>query len=230
LTSILTQYLQRLLAKQDLTQLEAAALLETLLSEETSEAQIAAVLTALVAKGETEGELAGFAETMRAFAAPVKTAHKVYLDTCGTGGSAVKTFNISTTAAFIVAAAGVPVAKHGNVAVTSTSGSAGVLRALGVNVNLNAERVSQIFDEIGLCFMFAPLHHAATKRVAKVRRELGIRTIFNYLGPLTNPARAPFQLLGVSNDAMQEKVAQALDRLGTQRAWVIRGNDGLDEI
>lgn len=216
--------------RQDLLQIEAASLLELLLDEATTEAQIAAILVALANKGETAGELAGFAETMRALAAPVETKHTTFIDTCGTGGSAVKTFNVSTTAAFIVAAAGVSVAKHGNVGVTSSSGSADVLRALGVKVDLAPERVTDIFEAIGLCFMFAPLHHAATKRVAKVRRELGIRTIFNYLGPLTNPAGAPFQLLGVSNEAMQENMAQALERLGTKRAWVLRGADGLDEI
>ncbi|MGH9769361.1 MAG: anthranilate phosphoribosyltransferase, partial [Blastocatellia bacterium] len=133
-------------------------------------------------------------------------------------------------AAFVVAAAGAPVAKHGNVGVTTKAGSADVLRALGVKVDLAPERVNEIFDEIGVCFMLAPLHHAATKRVAMVRRDLGVRTIFNLLGPLTNPAGAPFQVVGVSNEAACEKVARALARLGTSRAWVVRGEDGLDEI
>lgn len=227
---MLPDFLNKLIVKQHLSQAESAALLEAMLGENATDAQIAAALVALAGKGETEEELAGFAETMRARAMRIRSKHTKFVDTCGTGGSVAKTFNVSTAAAFVVAAAGLPVAKHGNVGVTSKSGSADVLRALGVNVNLPPERVREIFDETGLCFMFAPLHHAATKRVAMVRRELGVRTIFNLLGPLTNPAGAPFQVLGVSNEAACEKVAKALLRLGTERAWVVRGEDGLDEI
>lgn len=225
-----SELLNKLIAGQDLSQVEAAALLDSMLSDSATDAQIAAALVALAGKGETEEELAGFAETMRARSARIATKHEKFVDTCGTGGSAAKTFNVSTAAAFVVAAAGIPVAKHGNVGVTSKSGSADVLRALGVKVDLPPERVAEIFDEIGVCFMFAPLHHAATKRVAMVRRELGVRTIFNLLGPLTNPAAAPFQVIGVSNQQACEKVARALSRLGTRRAWVVRGEDGLDEI
>lgn len=228
---MITLLLNKLIARENLAQAEAAALLEQIISEGVSDAQIAACLIALAAKGETEEELAGFAETMRARCAGITTArHASFIDTCGTGGSKAKTFNVSTAAAFVVAAAGVPVAKHGNVGVTTKAGSADVLRALGVKTDLQPERVNAIFDEIGICFMFAPLHHAATKRVAMVRRELGVRTIFNLLGPLTNPARAPFQVAGVSDEAACEKVARALARLGTRRAWVVRGVDGLDEI
>ncbi len=201
-----------------------------MLDESATDAQIAAALVALASKGETEEELAGFAETMRARSLRIASKHKTFVDTCGTGGSTAKTFNVSTAAAFVVAAAGLPVAKHGNVGVTSKSGSADVLRVLGVKVDLQPHRVAEIFDEIGVCFMFAPLHHAATKRVAMIRRELGVRTIFNLLGPLTNPAGAPFQVLGVSSEPGCEKVAKALARLGTKRAWVVRGADGLDEI
>lgn len=228
--SSITPYLQKLVAIQDLAQSEAAALLHALLDESAQETEIAAALTALAVKGETADELAGFAATMREHATQVESKHTKFIDTCGTGGSTAKTFNVSTAAAFIVAAAGLPVAKHGNVGVTSKSGSADVLRALGVNIDLAPARVAEIFDEIGLCFMFAPHHHAATKRVAQVRRALGIRTIFNLLGPLTNPASAPFQVIGVSNEAACPKVAQALSQLGTTRAWVVRGADGLDEI
>ncbi len=227
---MLTELLNKLIARQDLVQSEAAALLDAILAEDVTDARIAAALIALASKGETEEELAGFAQTMRSRCARVASKHSVFIDTCGTGGSAAKTFNVSTAAAFVVAAAGVPVAKHGNVGVTTKAGSADVLRALGVKVDLAPERVNEIFDEIGVCFMFAPLHHAATKRVAMVRRELGVRTIFNLLGPLTNPAGAPFQVAGVSNEAACEKMARALARLGTQRAWVVRGEDGLDEI
>lgn len=227
---MLPELLNKLIARQDLAQPEAAALLEAILAEDATDARIAAALIALAGKGETEEELAGFAQTMRARCARVTSRHQLYVDTCGTGGSGAKTFNVSTAVAFVVAAAGVPVAKHGNVGVTTKAGSADVLGALGVKVDLAPARVNEIFDEIGVCFMFAPLHHAATKRVAMVRRELGVRTIFNLLGPLTNPAGAPFQVAGVSNEAACEKVARALARLGTQRAWVVRGEDGLDEI
>jgi anthranilate phosphoribosyltransferase len=227
---MLAPLLNKLIAREDLTQSEAAALLDAMLCDDATDARIAAALVALASKGETEEELAGFAETMRARSARIASRHDRFVDTCGTGGSAAKTFNVSTAAAFVVAACGLPVAKHGNVGVTSKAGSADVLAALGVKVDLAPARVGEIFDEIGLCFMFAPLHHAATKRVAMVRRELGVRTIFNLLGPLTNPAGAPFQVIGVSNELACEKVARALARLGTRRAWVVRGRDGLDEI
>jgi anthranilate phosphoribosyltransferase len=227
---VLPELLNKLIARQNLAQPEAAALLEAILADDATDSRIAASLIALASKGETEEELAGFAQTMRARCSRVASKHSRYVDTCGTGGSVAKTFNVSTAAAFVVAAAGVPVAKHGNVGVTTKAGSADVLRALGVKVDLAPERVNEIFDEIGVCFMFAPLHHAATKRVAMVRRDLGVRTIFNLLGPLTNPAGAPFQVVGVSSEAACEKVARALARLGTQRAWVVRGEDGLDEI
>lgn len=222
--------LQKLIAREDLKQNEAAALLEDLLDPQTTDAQIAASLTALAAKGETAEELAGFASTMRSKATRVATNHQRFIDTCGTGGSNAKTFNVSTAVAFVVAAAGLPVAKHGNVGVTSKSGSADVLRSLGVKIELTPERVSQSIDAIGIGFMFAPLHHAATKRVAAVRRQLGVRTIFNLLGPLTNPASAPFQIIGVSPPTAGEKMAAAAARLGLQRAWIVRGEDGLDEI
>ena len=227
----MTSFLKKLLAHESLTQTEAASCLDFMMSDDATDAQIAAVLVALAAKGETAEELAGFAETMRSRSARVSpTKHTTFIDTCGTGGSMVKTFNVSTAATFVVAAAGVPVAKHGNVGVTSKAGSADVLRALGVKLELSAEQVRACFDEIGLCFMFAPLHHAATKRVAMIRRELGVRTIFNWLGPLTNPAGAPFQLIGVSDPNACARVAQAASHLGIERAWVVRGNDGLDEI
>jgi anthranilate phosphoribosyltransferase len=227
---MIPELLNKLIARQDLDQPEAAALLEAILADDATDSRIAAALIALASKGETEEELAGFAQTMRARCSRITPKHSLYVDTCGTGGSSAKTFNVSTAAAFVVAAAGVPVAKHGNVGVTTRAGSADVLRALGVKVDLAPERVNEIFDEIGVCFMFAPLHHAATKRVAMVRRELGVRTIFNLLGPLTNPAGAPCQIIGGSSEAACEKVARALARLGTSRAWVVRGEDGLDEI
>lgn len=222
--------LKKVVSHENLTREEAASLLEFLISSEATDAQIAAVLIALAAKGETEDELAGFAETMRSRCTRITTKHAVYLDTCGTGGSGAKTFNVSTAAAFVVAAAGVPVAKHGNVGVTSKAGSADVLRVLGVKIDLTPDRVMRCLDEIGICFMFAPLHHGATKRVAMVRRELGVRTIFNLLGPLTNPAGAPHQVIGVSDEKGCEKVARALAMLKTKKSWIVRGKDGLDEI
>ena len=200
------------------------------MGDDATDAQIAGVLVALQTKGETENEIAGFAETMRARCSRVLTRHEIYVDTCGTGGSVAKTFNVSTAAAFVVAAAGMPVAKHGNAAVTSKSGSADVLRSLGVKVDLPPERVAECIDEIGIGFMFAPLHHAATKRVALVRRSLQVPTIFNLLGPLTNPAQAPHQVIGVSRAGASEKVAKAAVQLGTSRTWIVRGEDGLDEI
>ena len=224
------EILEALLAGRDLTMAEASDLFEQLLREETSDVQIGALLVALAAKGETEEELAGVARAMRLHSRRISTRHRGFIDTCGTGGSPAKTFNLSTAAAFVVAAAGVPVAKHGNVGVTSRAGSADVLRALGVRIELPVERVEAIFDRLGVCFLFAPLHHPATKRVGAVRRELGIRTIFNLLGPLTNPAGAPFQLIGVAREEAQGQIAGALFRLGVERAWVVRGEDGLDEI
>ncbi len=227
---MLAALLNKLVAGEDLTQGEAARLLEALVSDEASDVGIAAALIALATKGETADELAGFAETMRKRAARVTTTHEAFIDTCGTGGSLSKTFNVSTASAFVVAGAGLPVAKHGNVGVTSKAGSADVLRALGIIVELDAGAVGLALDTIGIGFMFAPLHHRATRRVAEVRRELGVRTIFNLLGPLTNPANAPYQLIGVANPTAAERVAHALSRLGTRRAWVVRGLDGLDEI
>lgn len=227
---MLRTFLTRLIEREDLSEAEAAELCGLLLADETSDPLIAAVLVALAAKGETEAELAGFAGAMRSRSASIATVHSTFIDTCGTGGSLAKTFNVSTAATFVVAAAGLPVAKHGNVGVTSRAGSADVLRALGVVTDLSPARVGEIFDRVGVCFMFAPLHHQATRRVGMVRRELGVRTIFNLLGPLTNPAGAPYQLVGVSNGAALEKVARALLRLGIRRAWVVRGEDGLDEI
>jgi anthranilate phosphoribosyltransferase len=228
---MLSEFIDRLRRAENLSQEQAATVLELLLDEATTDEQIAQVLTLLAEKGETEAELAGFAATMRRRSAQVSSQrHGRLMDTCGTGGSAVKTFNVSTATAFVIAASGIPIAKHGNVGLTSKSGSADVLRALGIKIDVPLSRVSECLDKIGLCFMFAPLHHPATKRVAMVRRSLGIRTIFNLLGPLTNPAGAQLQLAGVSNESACEKVAASLQRLGTHRAWVVRGNDGLDEI
>jgi anthranilate phosphoribosyltransferase len=228
--SSLNTILPRLMRRENLSRREAHQLLDGLLDGEATESQIAAVLIALKLKGETVEELAGLAEGMRARAVRISSRHECFIDTAGTGSSCAKTFNISTAAAFVVAGAGLPVAKHGNRAASSRCGSADVLAVLGVNVSAPPEISEKCLNDIGICFMFAPLYHGATARVAGIRRELGVQTTFNLLGPLTNPARAPRQIIGVSEQKFVEPVAQALALLGTERAWVVHGADGLDEI
>jgi anthranilate phosphoribosyltransferase len=220
----------RLMRGENLQRADAAALLTALLSPAATDAQIAGALTALAMKGETVEELAGMAEAMRARAIHLNSASEKLIDTAGTGSSQAKTFNVSTAAAFVIAGAGLPVAKHGSRAATSCCGSADVLEALGVNTAAGPEVVKRCLDEHGICFMFAPLFHGATARVAQIRRELGVHTTFNLLGPLTNPARAPFQLVGVWHRSLLEPVACALRALGSRAAWVVHGSDGLDEI
>ncbi len=216
-------------ARQDLTQNQAAAALAVIMAGEASEEQISALLLGLREKGETVDELAGLAETMRSLATPVKPQRTDLLDTCGTGGGR-RTFNISTTAALIAAAAGCAVAKHGNRTATGLSGSADVLEALGAKLELTPQDEARLIDEVGFGFMFAPAHHAATRYVVPVRKALGVPTIFNLLGPLTNPAGARRQLIGVPQPASIDLVAGALSRLGTDHALVVSSEDGLDEI
>jgi len=220
----------RLMRGENLSQREAQECLSAILNPAATDAQIAAALVALAVKGETTEELAGMAEAMRDRAVRVHAQHARFIDTAGTGSSAVKTFNVSTAAAFVIAGAGLPVAKHGSRAATSRCGSGDVLEALGVNTAASPEIVERCLNEHGICFMFAPLFHGATARVAQVRRELGVHTTFNLLGPLTNPARAPLQILGVWHASLLERVASALSLLGLQKAWVVHGADGLDEI
>jgi anthranilate phosphoribosyltransferase len=221
---------RRLVRGKNLSRTEAASFLDTLLAPLATDAQIAAALIALTAKGETVDELAGMAEAMRERATPLHSRHERFIDTAGTGSSAAKRFNVSTAAAFVIAGAGLPVAKHGARAVSSTSGSADVLEALGVNTAAPPEIVERCLNDHGICFIFAPLFHRATARVAQVRRELGVHTTFNLLGPLTNPARAPFQLVGVWRCSLVERIASALSLLGVKKAWVVHGSDGLDEV
>jgi anthranilate phosphoribosyltransferase len=226
----LRSLLLRLMRGEDLETAEAAALLDALLDGAATDAQIAAALVALAVKGETVEELAGMASVMRERAVHIKARHECFIDTAGTGSSYAKTFNVSTAAAFVIAGAGLPVAKHGSRAATSRSGSADVLAALGVGVNCQPATSEECLNEVGICFMFAPLYHTATARVASVRRELGVHTTFNLLGPLTNPAGAPRQIIGVWHQALVEPLAQALLALETEHAWVVHGSDGLDEV
>ena len=226
----LSVFLARLMRGENLSRSDATEFLEALLNEASTDGQIAAALVALAVKGETVDELTGIAAAMRSRAVPLKPRHEGFLDTAGTGSSCAKTFNVSTAAAFVIAGAGLPVAKHGNRAVTSRSGSSDVLTALGVGVSVSPEVSEKCLNDLGVCFMFAPLYHGTTARVAAIRRELGVRTVFNLLGPLTNPAGALYQLVGVCNAELVEPIAQTLAALGTKRAWVVHGRDGLDEV
>jgi anthranilate phosphoribosyltransferase len=208
---------------------DAAQVMEEIMQGEATPAQFGAFVTALRLKGETVDEIVGLARTMRARAIPV-VAYGLVVDTCGTGGDGSQTFNISTTAAFVAAGAGLKVAKHGNRAMSSQCGSADVLEALGVKIDLTAEQVQRCLQDVGIGFMFAPSFHPAMKYASVPRREIGIRTVFNILGPLTNPAGAKAQVLGVADDSLVEKMAQALQQLGCHHALVVHGEDGLDEI
>jgi anthranilate phosphoribosyltransferase len=224
-------WLEQLLAKQNLTSEQMTALMQALMSGETTQAQTAALLVALRAKGESIEEIAAAAKVMRALATGVEVEHpETLIDTCGTGGDGQHTFNISTTVAFVVAAAGGRVAKHGGRSVTSSSGSADVLELAGMNLSLTPEQLAQCMHDTGVAFMFAPAHHSAMKHVVPVRRELGVRTIFNLLGPLTNPAGAQQQVMGVFSLQWLEPIAQVLKSLGSTSVWVVHADDGLDEI
>jgi len=226
---IVTRAIDAVCKGDHLTADHAAAVLAEIMEGRAEGVQTGAFLIALRAKGETVPELVGLARTMRSFAAAVETARGDLVDTAGTGGGP-STFNVSTTAALVAAAAGCAVAKHGNRSNTSRCGSADLLEALGVNIGLDPARVGQCIDEVGFGFMFAPRHHAAMAHVVPVRKALGVRTIFNFLGPLTNPAGAERQLLGVSDRHYQETIAEALVGLGSARAMVVAADDGVDEL
>jgi anthranilate phosphoribosyltransferase len=226
---VLTKAIDRLAQREDLAAAEAEEVLATIMGGEAGETQIGAFLIALRTKGETADELAGLAQAMRALATPVETSRDDLLDTAGTGGGRT-TFNVSTTAAIIAAGAGCAVAKHGNRSATGLSGSADVLEALGARLDVAPAGVARCIEEAGFGFMFAPAHHGATRYVVPVRKELAVRTIFNFLGPLTNPAGATRQLIGVSDGRMLDVMAQALARLGAARALVVSSEDGLDEL
>jgi anthranilate phosphoribosyltransferase len=220
----------RLLAGARLDEASMGAAIDDMMSGRVAESEIAAFLTALAAKGETAEEVAGAAAALRRHMTPVRHRFDKLLDTCGTGGGGSQIFNVSTTAAIVIAACGVPVAKHGNRSVTSRSGSADVLAELGVNIAATLPQVERCLDELGLCFCFAPLMHPAMKNVSAVRKSLGIRTIFNILGPLANPARATHQLLGAGRPEIRPLLAAALERLDVERALVVSGEDGLGEV
>ena len=239
--SLIVEAIRKVVERQNLTRLEAAGAMEAIMSGGASNAQIAAFLTALRMKGETVEELIGLAQVMRekvvrvrtraeAVASLAGTDREMLIDTAGTGGDAAGTFNVSTATAFVVAGAGLKVAKHGNRSVSSLCGSADVVEALGINIEISASKVARCVDEVGIGFLYAPLLHTAMKYVMTARREMGIRTVFNILGPLTNPAGANAQIIGVYNGALTEPMARVLAELGTVRAFVVHGADGLDEI
>jgi anthranilate phosphoribosyltransferase len=238
---VIIEAIRALVERRDLTRLEAAAAMEAIMSGAATQAQVAAFLTGLRMKGETVDELIGFAEVMRLKVVRVRTRAEVeasltgtdremLLDTCGTGGDASGTFNVSTATAFVVAGAGLKVAKHGNRSVSSLCGSADVVETLGISLDLPPQKVAQCVDEVGIGFLYAPLLHTAMKHVMPARREMGIRTVFNMLGPLTNPAGANAQVIGVYAHGLVEPLARVLAELGTIRAFVVHGADGLDEI
>jgi len=226
---VIKEAISTLVSGHSLTMEQAAQVMEEIMNGEVTRAQFGAFVTALRLKGETVDEIAGLAKTMRAKAIRVTIAGPA-VDTCGTGGDGSASFNISTAAAFVAAGAGLKVAKHGNRAMSSQCGSADVLEALGTRIDLGAEQVQRCLQEVGIGFMFAPVFHPAMKYATTPRREIGIRTVFNILGPLTNPAGARAQVLGVPDELLVEKLALVLHSLGCQHAMVVHGDDGLDEI
>ncbi|MCA9058324.1 MAG: anthranilate phosphoribosyltransferase [Planctomycetaceae bacterium] len=227
---LLQEAVQRLLRRESLPASVMQECVGVMMRGDAAEIDIAAVLTAMAAKGPVPEELCGAASAMRSLATPITSRRTPLIDTCGTGGDRLHTFNISTASALVLAGAGLNVAKHGNRSVSSSSGSADVLESLGVNVNLSADAASECLDEIGLAFCFAPLFHGAMKHVAPVRRQLGFPTIFNLLGPLTNPASAEYQVIGTSSNQRAALIAAAMQNLQTTRTLVVCGNDELDEV
>ncbi|BCJ85399.1 anthranilate phosphoribosyltransferase [Effusibacillus dendaii] len=222
--------LEKLVNGEDLTDTQAEQVMDQIMSGEATPSQIAGFLTALRVKGETVDEITGFVRSMRRHAIPVVSGIEGLLDTCGTGGSGVNKFNVSTASAFVLAAAGVPIAKHGNRAASGKAGSADVLQALGVNIELNAEEARKCLETAGICFMFAPLFHQSMRHAVGPRRELGFKTVFNILGPMTNPAGAKRQVIGTFSPLLLEKMARVLANMGAEHVMVVYGSDGLDEI
>lgn len=224
------EYIAKVADGKDLTEAEAGAAMKIMLEGEATQAQIAAFLTALRMKGETLDELVGLASVLRDKAETISPKVTNYVDLVGTGGDCTYTFNVSTTSAFVVAAAGLPVAKHGNRSISSKSGAGDVLEALGVNIMAEPELVQKCVEEVGIGFMFAQLFNKSMKYVGQARKEMGIRTVFNILGPLANPSRAKNMVVGVYNPELTEKIAAAMSRLGVERAFVVSGCDNMDEI
>src|SRR5579883_69238 len=222
--------LSRLLAREPVAVDDVRAAFDAILAGAWTPVQVGAFAVALRMRGETAEEIVAGAQAMRATMTAVEHALPVVVDTCGTGGDGAHTLNLSSAAAVVVAACGVPVAKHGNRSVSSKCGSADVVEALGVPIDVPPSRQAQVLREAGIAFLFAPAHHPALKHAAQARRELGTRTIFNALGPLANPARATHQLLGVYDEGLRAVAARALGKLGVRRAWVVRSEDGLDEV
>jgi len=218
------------LERRDLTETDMQSVMQTIMTGDATPAQIGGFLIGLRMKGETVAEIAAAAKVMRTLSTKVSVDGDHLVDTCGTGGDGIKTFNISTASAIVAAAAGARVAKHGNRSISSKSGSADVLEAAGVNLDLNPAQVAQCVNEVGVGFMFAPKHHSAMKHAIGPRKEMAVRTIFNILGPLTNPAGAPNHVLGVFSSDLVEPMAQVLDKLGAKHVMVVHANDGLDEI
>ena len=227
---MIRETIQKVVDGEDLTERETVDTMNEIMSDEATPAQVASFITALRIKGETIEEITGAARVMREKSTKIHTKQPFAVDTCGTGGDGSHSFNISTTAAFVVAGTGIPVAKHGNRAASSQSGSADVLKALGVNIEIGPEQVGACIDDVGIGFLFAVTLHGAMKYAIGPRREIGIRTIFNVLGPLTNPAGTQAQVVGVYAPALTESLANVLKNLGSQRAFVVHGGDGLDEI
>ena len=227
---MIRETIQKVVDGQDLTERETVDTMNEIMSGEATPAQVASFITALRIKGETIEEITGAARVMREKSTKIHTKHPFVIDTCGTGGDGAHTFNISTTSAFVVAGAGIPVAKHGNRAASSQSGGADVLKALGVNIEIGPEQVGACINDVGIGFLFAVTLHGAMRYAIGPRQEIGIRTIFNALGPLTNPAGAQAQVLGVYTPALTEPLAHVLKNFGTHRAFVVHGGDGLDEI
>lgn len=225
-----TPLLKKLVARQNLTEVEAATVMDTLLEGQLTEAQIAAFMVGMASKGETAQEIAGAARSMRRRAIRVQVVGGKAVDTVGTGGDGTGTFNVSTTTAFVVAGTGVRVAKHGNRGVSTLCGSADCLEALGLNLQASPDHVEEAINEIGIGFLFAPVYHGAMRHAAPVRKQLGIRSLFNMLGPLTNPAGASAQLIGVYDAALTETFAETLRILGSKHAYVVHGHDGMDEV
>lgn len=224
------KYVDKLHNKENLTQSEIEIVMDSIMSGEAMKEDVASFLLALRDKGPTVEEITGAARIMRKFVIGIRSSHPDLLDTCGTGGDKTNTFNISTVTALVVAGAGVPVAKHGNRSVSSKCGSADILEALGVNLDVEEGRLKDCLDQVGIAFLFAQKFHPAMKNVAPIRKELGVETIFNILGPLTNPANATHQMIGVYSRDLVEPMAQVLKNLGLKKALVVHGSDGLDEI